>query len=275
MKLDSPAVLTAAQWLASHALPAFWVALALLLVAVAAGWKLGLRYGVHRAGKRFSPLSYLVGHLLLGFALITGAAVLFAELAENLGDGRKLGQLDLVFSNAIGATVGTPTLKAFAALTHLGDALTLTVLCLGVAAWLLRRRQFVLGIAWVTALAGNAVLNSLLKNIFARARPLHGHGLASANGFSFPSGHSSGAVVAYGMLAYVAVRLLPERHAAWRLPVVLIAAATAFTVCSSRVFLQVHFASDVLAGIASGSAWLAVCMGAVEVARYRAGARSR
>ena len=69
------------------------------------------------------------------------------------------------------------------------------------------------------------------------------------------------------MLAYVAVRLLPER---WELPAVLVAAGLAFSIGCSRVFLQVHWASDVLAGLASGSAWLVVCVVSIEMLRrYR------
>ena len=54
-----------------------------------------------------------------------------------------------------------------------------------------------------------------------------------------------------------------------RMAAVLLATALAFTIGCSRVFLQVHFASDVLAGFASGTAWLAVCIGAQELIRYR------
>jgi membrane-associated phospholipid phosphatase len=59
------------------------------------------------------------------------------------------------------------------------------------------------------------------------------------------------------MLALVAIRTLPPR---WHLPAVLGATALAYTVGSSRVFLQVHFVSDVAAGFASGGAWLMVCV---------------
>lgn len=70
----------------------------------------------------------------------------------------------------------------------------------------------------------------------------------------------------YGVLAYVALRLLPDR---WHLPAVAAAAAIAFTVGASRVFLNAHFPSDVAAGFASGSAWLALCIMAMEHARRR------
>ena len=114
-------------------------------------------------------------------------------------------------------------------------------------------------------MGGNGLLNTVLKNVFERVRPAHGNGMVSELGWSFPSGHASGATVAYGMLAYIAVRTLP---AVWHLPVVLTAAALAFTVGCSRIFLQVHFASDVAAGFAFGTAWLAVCIGSVELIRY-------
>lgn len=269
MELDSPALRHAVQSLASQALPAFGMALAAIIAAVCGlGW-LVQRHGVHRETSRFTPLAWLLGYLALGFGLIIGAASLFAEIAENLGDGRQLGQLDQLFSDTIRATLPAGAFRIFAVLTHFGDTLTLTILCIAGTLWLLRQHHRGLCVGWVLAFVGNALLNRTLKSIFERTRPVHDNALAFADGWSFPSGHASGSVVAYGMLAYLLVRLLPARFANATLPVVALAAALAFTVGSSRVFLQVHFASDVLAGFASGSAWLAVCIGALELRRYR------
>ena len=156
----------------------------------------------------------------------------------------------------------------FAALTRLGDTATLTVLCIGVALALGVTGRRGLALGWVAAVAGNALLNTTLKRIFERVRPLHEGGLVLEHGFSFPSGHSSGSLVAYCMLAYVAVRVLPPR---WHLPAACTAVALALTVGASRVFLRVHFVSDVLAGFASGAAWLVVCVGSVELARWYRG----
>ena len=152
----------------------------------------------------------------------------------------------------------------FAALTHLGDTATLTGLCIGLAVALVVAGHHGLALGWVTAVAGNGLLNQALKNHFGRVRPLQPDALFSAQGLSFPSGHSSGAVVAYGMLAYLALRLLPPR---WHLVMVLAALALIFTVGTSRVWLGVHFASDVLAGFASGTAWLALCVTSMELLR--------
>ena len=125
-----------------------------------------------------------------------------------------------------------------------------------------------LALGWLVALLGNAVLNPLLKLVFARSRPVHDPSLAqAATGFSFPSGHSSGAMVAYGMLLYVLLRVLPAR---WHPAAAMLAAALIVTTACSRVFLRVHFASDVAAGLLLGLSWLAVCVVSLEFARQAA-----
>lgn len=270
MTPDSPAVTAVVQALGAHALLAFGGALLLLLVGVAVLWHLAQRHGLRRKESRWSPLAYLAAYLALGFGVIASAAALFAEIAEMLGDGESLGRLDLLFSSTLAGTSSQSVLRVFAAVTHLGDPLTLTVLCALVALLLLYQRQRWLAAGWVLAIAGNALLNPALKGIFARTRPVHDQTLVLASGWSFPSGHASSSVVAYGMLTYLLVRLLPAHWpAGLRMAAVLMATALAFTIGCSRVFLQVHFASDVLAGFASGTAWLAVCIGALELIRYR------
>jgi membrane-associated phospholipid phosphatase len=93
---------------------------------------------------------------------------------------------------------------------------------------------------------------------------MHDHGLLLEHGWSFPSGHASGAVATYGMLAYVLTRLLPER---WHAAILATAAVIALSTGFSRVFLQVHFLSDVIAGFACGLAWLTLCIAGVEVSQ--------
>ena len=248
--------LALARWVGGHALAVFVALLcALLLLTAFVAWVWNRRV-LRRAQAAFSPPAVLLLKVAVGFATVLGAAAGFAEIAEQLGPDGVMSRADEALAASIRAQVGVGTLRVFAVLTHLGDPLVLALLGVAVALGLLWHGQRSLALGWVLALGGNALLNPLLKRVFERVRPVHDHGLVAELSWSFPSGHTSGATVAYGMLAYVVLRTLPT---AWHLPAVLGATALAFTVGSSRVFLQVHFASDVLAGFASGTAWLVVC----------------
>jgi membrane-associated phospholipid phosphatase len=140
----------------------------------------------------------------------------------------------------------------------------LAVWCVLGAAILMMRRRYALANGITVAIAGNGLLNSFFKHLFERARPVHDQSIATATGWSFPSGHSSGSLVTYGIIAYVLVRVLPGN---WRLPTIVAATLIVFTTASSRVFLRVHFASDVLAGFALGTVWLVACISSIELTR--------
>ena len=273
------ATLTAwVETLGTHALQLYGAMLVVLLAgATAAGW-LARRYTVPTPTSRLPPGAYVLIRLALGFAVVVAAAVIFAEAAEVLGsseDARRAGELDQVFSNAVRRGISPTTFWFFSNVTHMADTATVTVLGITVTLALVWLRRRWLAAAFAVAIGGNALLNITLKAIFARARPLHDPAAELVRGFSFPSGHSSGAVVAYGMLAYVLIRCLSPVHAArFRLPLVLSATALAFTIGCSRIFIQAHFETDVLAGFASGSAWLAVCIGSAEWLRHARPARA-
>ena len=263
------------ETLGAHAFAGFCVLLAVLLAAVAL-----IDVSLRRVARRrllrpdAHPFARIFLRLLFGFALIVAAAFAFAELAEEIGPGEELAQLDQVFSDAVRASTPEAVRAAFGWVTHLGDPWTIVLLGVVAVLGLMMRGERVLAFAFVAALAGNALLNTALKHAFERARPLHAHAQALEPtpfaGYSFPSGHSSGALVAYGMLAYVLVRTLPR---AWHLPAALLCAGVAFSVGASRIFIQAHFATDVMAGFASGSAWLAICILSVEWAQRERRAR--
>jgi undecaprenyl-diphosphatase len=264
---DGAAVVALARAAAPHALAIFIVSLLVLLALACAAWWLRHRLIVVRGHVDTPPPWMLALRLAIGFGAIVAGAWLFAEIAEALQAQAALGAADQVIADGMRG-VYAPALQFFAAVTRLADTATLSGLCIAVGTALVVAGRRWLGFAWVVAIAGNGLLNQTLKQVFERVRPLHDDGLVAAQGFSFPSGHSSGAVVAYGMLAYVATRWLPPR---WHLAAWLAALALAFTIGASRMFLRVHYASDVLAGFATGSAWLAVCIASIVLGRwYRA-----
>jgi len=151
---------------------------------------------------------------------------------------------------------------------------------------MLLQKRYLFAFASIVAIGGNAILNRTLKAIFERVRPVHEHGfieyslgersllergvgeyhMAMVDGWSFPSGHTSGAVVTYGILAYILLRMTPKTSH----PVILVsAAALVFTIGSSRVFLQVHYLSDVIAGFLSGLCWLTFCIAGLRLIERR------
>ncbi|TCK38083.1 undecaprenyl-diphosphatase [Paraburkholderia sp. BL8N3] len=254
-----------ARFAGEYALAGFFMLLFALLLIVPAAWRFAQRHGVPREESGLSPDTLLLVHLVLSFALIAGAGALFAAIADELGAEEELGAIDQAFSDALARSVPPGVIRAFAWLTHLGDPWLLAVWCVGGALVLWGRGRRLLAFGLVLAIAGNGILNTTLKAIFERVRPVHDQAIATAAGWSFPSGHTSGSLVTYGMIAYVLVRTLPAR---WHLPAVLAATAVAFTTACSRVFLRVHFASDVLAGFASGTVWLVACILSIELTRY-------
>lgn len=237
------------------------------------------------------PFSYAALVMLAG---ISG----FCWLAWGLVNGKYVDAFDQALTAAIAAHASSSSLLMFSIITHLGDSLTFTLICIAMALILLIRRHYLLALGSIAAIGGNSLLNVTLKNLFERGRPLHEYGLMHAQGWSFPSGHSSGSVVVYGMVAYVLISLcmnrnkvhlvksraigtssgtlMAEHHestriqqdAQWyRLGLMLLAVSMAYTIGCSRIFLRVHYASDVLAGFMSGSVWLTVCISTMEYMR--------
>ena len=265
MDAEERLLLEVAGFAGRYALPLFLLVLFFLLGTAWACWWALQRYVVPRAQKALPQWGLLALYLISGFLAIVVGGWVFSELAEELHAQAVLGRADQTLTNALQLSVPPQALQLFAAVTRLADTATITGMGIVGAIGLVALKRRWLAVGWSAALAGNGLLNHTLKQVFERARPLHEGGLVVADGFSFPSGHSSSSVVAFGMLAYLGTRLLPPR---WHLPTVLCAIALAFTVGASRVFLSVHFASDVIAGFASGTAWLAVCIASIEFTRW-------
>lgn len=245
--------------LAQHPL-AWWLAGAGACALLGCGALAALR-GLRRASpplQRFLPTQarwlLLAAMGAAACALVVGGAAM-AELAESGRTQGQWGVLDDALAAGLRAQADAAVLHWFAALTHLGDTWVLATLALAVASALWLRQHRLLATGWLVAMAGNGALTKVLKHVFERVRPEHVHGIAQAEGYSFPSGHSSASMVAYAMLAYLATRLVPPH---WHLPAAAAAGALVFTTGWSRVVLHVHYASDVLAGWLLGGTWM-VC----------------
>ncbi|MCC2548132.1 phosphatase PAP2 family protein [Hymenobacter sp. BT175] len=119
------------------------------------------------------------------------------------------------------------------------------ILLPGLMVWQKRRRE---ALEVFLALTGAAILNALLKSHFHRLRP--GTALIKQLGMSFPSGHAMLGMALYGCLAWLLWR--HGRHPVWAALLVVFALLIGLT----RIYLHVHYATDVLAGFAAGLLWL-------------------
>ena len=143
----------------------------------------------------------------------------------------------------------------FLVITRLGDPITVCLIALTIGLWAFTKQSFRLAIA-AAAIPSTLVIGYGLKLFFERARPLIDLGYnLRLDSFSFPSGHSSGSMIAYGLLSYIAWSSLPTP---WNLVIAVILGVVPFAVGVSRIYLGVHYPSDVVAGWTLGLVVLAV-----------------
>ncbi|KUG09678.1 phosphatase PAP2 family protein [Solirubrum puertoriconensis] len=148
-------------------------------------------------------------------------------------------------------------------ITFFGSALWFVVVALLLPAWLWWRKHRREAVELFAAIAGAALLNQLLKTTFGRVRPLTA--LIYQPGLSFPSGHAMIGLAMYGMLAWQLWRY--RRHPVWAALLLLWALVIGLT----RVYLHVHYATDVLAGFAAAVVWVVLVRTAVRQRLRRMG----
>lgn len=129
------------------------------------------------------------------------------------------------------------------------------------------QRRWLHMVTWLAALAGGVVLSKLLKPLFARSRPSFADPLLVESSYSFPSTHAILSLIAYGVLAYFIVLALQTWRA--KTSVIFGAALLVLLIGLSRMYLGVHYFSDVVAGYAAGSVWLSVLITGMETIRRR------
>jgi len=162
----------------------------------------------------------------------------------------------------------TPLLTGvMAAVSFLGAPTTLTIVVVAGGVLLGCRRRHVDAAMLLTVVLGGNVLNFCLKHVIRRGRPVFDDPLFTLPTYSFPSGHAMASTVFYGLLAMYASVNARQRHAAGAA----IAAAVSMVaaVCFSRVYLGLHYVSDVMGGIAEGVSWLALSVIASRYLRRR------
>nr|WP_269054464.1 phosphatase PAP2 family protein [Paenibacillus tundrae] len=131
----------------------------------------------------------------------------------------------------------------------------ITILAMLVLYIYLRHKRELLFLACV--IAGSTLLNALIKLVFQRARPTINR-IIEVSGYSFPSGHSMAAFSLYGGLAFLIWKHVPT--ATGRVLMIIVSAIFILTIGMSRIYLGVHYPSDVVGGYFLSGCWLAVCI---------------
>lgn len=217
-----------------------------------------LRFIARRAHNAYATFGIF---LLMGAAIALLGTWGFAELAGRVSSGGTQ-----VFDDAVLRWLGshrTKPLDAFMLdITSLGTS-SVVAMVVGVAAlflWLNKHKHS--AILLLVSTFGGVALNNLLKLGFGRPRPDIITWATTATFYSFPSGHAMSATVVYSTVAYLAGRL--QRTYKARLAITLVAAAVIAIICISRLYLGVHYPSDVVAGVIVGLAWAGFCMATLE-----------
>src|SRR5437867_3215624 len=249
------------------------VLLVALVVGLALGWRWFERNRARLVARtaRFARGEYLGLHLTIGFAISLAGLWLFGGITEDVIHHDPLTQFDVTLLEWFHARATPVGYAIFNAISLLGSPVTLTILALGVGLLLAARRQWILLAGWLAAFAGGGVLDAVLKLAIRRPRPPGAAAFLQHFSWSFPSGHAMASLIGYGMLAYVLTVLWIQRRSA-QIAVVLGAALLIIAIGFSRLYLGVHYFSDVVGGYAAGVLWLSACISGVEVARrWRAG----
>jgi len=231
---------------------------------------------LHRfAAARFSPEGEYGLHLTAGVAMLVLAMAVFARMAGAVVAGAPITQLDLEVANWLytHARANDDLREVLLLVTHMHSTPGILGMALLAGIWLYRKGHRYWTVALVASVPGGQILNVILKHTFERARPHFAEPLLELTTYSFPSGHAMGATVLYGFLACYAARYA-HGWVGRVLPFVLALAMVA-TVAFSRMYLGVHYLSDVLAAFAEGCGWLAICISGAATFNRRSRARAR
>ncbi|MFD4462689.1 phosphatase PAP2 family protein [Nocardia sp. NPDC058480] len=189
-------------------------------------------------------------------ALIATAAVLITALTWQVTSGisgMDTGVLDWMIAHR-----GEPLTSIAAVITDLGDTLSMAILAALAVGWFVLRRNLPVATLVAITSLGAGVLVWVIKRLVGRNRPPETSRMVFEPSLSYPSGHTLGSTVVVGIVAIV---LIPQITKHWvRMAATVLAVVFPVAVGLSRIYLGVHWTTDVLAGWIIGLLWLVLCV---------------
>jgi membrane-associated phospholipid phosphatase len=213
------------------------------------------------------PNAYLGIHAVIGAAACVVMIWAFAFIADEIPEQSLLVRVDHAIVNWL-QTHGTESGETFFNLVSWLGAQMMVGVVLIVVLGLAYRRDWLRAGALTIAIVGGAALNSLLKALFHRGRPEVATEFITHQSWSFPSGHAMNSLVGFGFLAYLLLERATDRRA--RAAIIVATVIVVGLVGFSRLYLGVHYLSDVIAGYLAGAVWLLVCITGYRFAKERA-----
>lgn len=200
---------------------------------------------------------------MIGFLGLAGLGFAFVSIADEMSEGETRGfdeavLLALRHADDLKRPIGPQWLEAaMVDVTSLGGVPVLTMIAVIAVLYLAVSRQFASAAFLAVAVAGGGLLTTVLKLGFARPRPDLVDHLVTVQSMSFPSGHAMSSAVIY--LTIGALMANAERRRDVRGYIFAVAGFLTLVIGVSRVFLGVHYPTDVLAGWTLGAAWALLC----------------
>jgi membrane-associated phospholipid phosphatase len=205
--------------------------------------------------------------VLLGAGGVTVLVLAQAAVVDGVADSPGPGPLDRSVLGWFLAARSPAVTVLMKGVSTAGGTAGMAVLALIGAGLLWRARRRAAAIVVIAAAAGAGVLVEGFKHLYMRSRPPMVDRLTREGSFSLPSGHALGSMVVLGVLAAVVV--LAGRRAA-QVGALVLAAAGIAVIAVSRLYLGVHWATDVLTGWLLGGAWLVACVTVLTLLDSRA-----
>jgi undecaprenyl-diphosphatase len=199
-------------------------------------------------------------YIVMGLAVAILGGLLFAWLAESVGAAGTLG-FDRAVLDWMGAHQVPWAQRSVLEITALGSGSVVVVFTLVIALLLGLDRRRRAALLLLIATYGGLLLNFALKQIFQRPRPLVFTWGTAAASSSFPSGHAMNAAIMYLTIAFILTRLETRWWA--RLLTLLVTVLLIGLICLSRLYLGVHYPTDIIGGLIMGVAWVGICVSGV------------